>query len=362
MKNTIEISLLGMRIGLYNPYYDGFGGGERYTLTLASAWSKAHTVELFWDDPTILSQSEKRFHLNLSRVRVVPNIFSTNNFFSKMAASSQYDLIFFITDGSVPTSLAKHNILHFQVPFPRVSVNPFKLRRFDYIVCNSLYTQSHIDQRIAKHSRVIYPPVVPVSVPKHTHKEKLILSVGRFTPVAEVKKQSVMIDAFLGMESRVPGWKLVLAGGLLPSDKEYFSSLEKKTAGHRISLIANVEHSQLYDLYGRASLYWHAAGFGQSDPRFMEHFGISTVEAMSAGAVPVVYKGGGQTEIVTHKENGLYWVTVDELIEQTLGVIADKKEYIRLQESALKTWEKFSKDAFIVGFERLIAAFHHTSV
>ena len=62
------------------------------------------------------------------------------------------------------------------------------------------------------------------------------------------------------------------------------------------------------DLYGRASIFWHAAGLGEDPERHpdrYEHFGITTVEAMSAGAVPVVIDAAGQVEIVEHGANGL---------------------------------------------------------
>lgn len=346
-----------MRIGLYNPYYDGFGGGERYTLTLASKWSRSHQVELFWDDAKIVEQSEKRFHLDLSHVRVVPNIFGGSNFFRKMFVSRMYDLIFFLTDGSVPTSLARHNILHFQVPFAHISASAFKLHRFDNVICNSKYTQSYIDPKVARLAQVIYPPVIPIHVPKNNHKKKIILSVGRFTSVHEAKKQSVMIEAFIRLEDRLPDWKLVLAGGLLPTDREYFASLQKKIAGHRIRLAPNSTHDNLNRLYADAMFYWHAAGIGENDPRFMEHFGISTIEAMSAGAVPVVYNGGGQAEIVTHRKNGLLWSTVDELVTGTLRLEADAKAYAHMQQLGLTHWEKFSQDSFMDQFNALLAAF-----
>ena len=84
-----------MKIGFYNPYFDGFGGGERYTLTLASHWSKDHDVFLFWDDPSIVQKSQDRFGLDLSRVHVTPNIFSGKNAFIKVRVSLGYDVIFF---------------------------------------------------------------------------------------------------------------------------------------------------------------------------------------------------------------------------------------------------------------------------
>lgn len=343
-----------MHIGLYNPYYDGFGGGELYTLTLAAHWSRQHTVDLFWDDPAILGVSEKRFHIDLSRVSVVPNIFATNKFFSKLAISKQYDLIFFLSDGSIPTSLAAHNILHFQVPFAQVRVHPFKMSRFDAIVCNSQFTQSHLDPRLHDKTMVIYPPVRQVPSKGGSIKEKLILSVGRFTSMHTAKKQEVMIDAFIRMETRLPGWKLVLAGGLLSSDADYVAELAKKASGHRIRFVHNISRAALETLYRKATIYWHAAGYGESDPTCMEHFGISTVEAMSAGVVPIVYKGGGQPEIVVHDKNGLLWTTSDVLRSQTLQLVADKKWCMRLQKSASTTWKRFSQAMFMKSYDEII--------
>src|SRR5689334_10873617 len=118
-----------MKIGFYSPYFDSLSGGERYVLTLASHWSMSHSVSLFWDDPTIVQKAQNRLHIDLSRVGVVPNVFKTRNFFKKLKISRGYDLIFFLTDGSVPTTFAKHNILHFQVPFSHVPAHAIKLRR-----------------------------------------------------------------------------------------------------------------------------------------------------------------------------------------------------------------------------------------
>ena len=66
--------------------------------------------------------------------------------------------------------------------------------------------------------------------------------------------------------------------------------------------------AELRDLYARASIFWHAAGLGEDPERHpdrYEHFGITTVEAMSAGAVPVVIDAAGQVEIVEHGAYGL---------------------------------------------------------
>ena len=64
----MEAKTKRLKIGLYNPYFDSFGGGERYMLTLGEYWSKRHDVSVFWDDNTIIATSQKRFKLDLSRV------------------------------------------------------------------------------------------------------------------------------------------------------------------------------------------------------------------------------------------------------------------------------------------------------
>jgi len=344
-----------LKIGFYNPYFDGLGGGERYTLTLAGHWSKLHEVSLFWDDPKIVGQSEKRFGLDLTGVRVVPNIFKNANIFEKLWKSREYDLIFFLSDGSIPGSLAKHNILHFQVPFASVLADVWKLKRYDAIVCNSEFTKSELDPQVALHAMVIYPPVQQIDAGAQI-KKKQILSVGRFTSYFQAKKQEVLIDAFIkGYKAgKFNHWELVLAGGLLPSDQQYFENLSKRVRGEPIRLLPNISNDELIALYKTSRLYWHAAGFGETNPAQMEHFGITTAEAMSAGVVPIVYAAGGQLEIVIDNVNGCVWRNVDELIQKTHDLIVDKKKYTLFSLHGVQRAKDFSEEGFVRAFDTLI--------
>jgi glycosyltransferase involved in cell wall biosynthesis len=110
------------------------------------------------------------------------------------------------------------------------------------------------------------------------------------------------------------------------------------------------------DLYGRARLFWHAAGFGSADssPESSEHFGISTVEAMSAGAVPIVINKGGQPEIVEHGVSGFLWNTLDELREYTRLLAADEPLRLRMSNAARERAELFSRSRFVGEFTRLV--------
>lgn len=339
-----------MRIGFYSPYFDSLGGGERYLFTLASHWSIKHAVYLFCDDPGILDKAQERFQLDLSRVSTTSNIFKKGNLLYKLWKTKDYDLIFSFSDGSIPASLSKHNILLFQMPFQQLPYNHLKLWRYDAIVCYSNFVKRNLDPRYGRRTVAIYPPV-----PRFAggNKTKLILNVGRFSLP---KKQDILIKAFkLGYDrGYFKNWKLVFIGGLIESDRGYLSKLQQFSKGYPILLIANGSFSQLQDLYRHALIYWHAAGYAESDPKFTEHFGISTAEAMSAGCVPLVYKAGGQLEIITDEVNGFFWTTIEELVQKTNKIIND----INLQKKIVAAAEKRSKDFdevnFFTAFDKLL--------
>lgn len=344
-----------MNIGIYNPYFNSYGGGERYSLTLASHWSKSHRVSVFWDDASMLVNAQKRLSIDLTRVTTTENIFKTKNRFSKLLQTKSYDLIFFLSDGSVPMSLARYNILHFQVPFAHVSLPFWKRRRYQRIVCNSEFTRDNLDSSLAIPRLVIYPPV-ETELFKSVKKEKTIVAVGRFNALYGAKKYEILIDAFrLGLKDNLFNrWKLQLAGGLLDTDKTYLTKLQQLAQGLPVDFFPNCSLKDLQRLYGEATIYWHAAGFGESDPERMEHFGMSTVEAMSAGCIPVVFNGGGQREIIQHGSNGFLWNTREELLSHTKQIIEDAQMADRMKRAGIERSKDFDTERFISSFDTLL--------
>jgi len=344
-----------MKIGIYNPYYNSLGGGERYVVTLAAHWSASHDVDIFWDHPSILDEAEKRFALSLDRVHVVPNIFHSRNWLRKFIVSRSYDVIFFLSDGSVPFSLAKHNILHFQVPFSKVSMPVWKAVRYQAVVCNSRFTKQNLDKHIKTPAVVIYPPVDPISESARK-KTRTILSVGRFSGLYGAKKYDILLDAFrkIHKQKKFHTWKYIIAGGLLKSDIGYFNELKLKAKGLPVEFYSNCPLHKLTSLYADASFYWHAAGYGETEPAHMEHFGISTVEAMSTGCIPLVFAGGGQKEIIEDGKNGFLWKTTDELIKKTISLIRGAGSIDTLRRSVEIRAKDFSQSRFTKAFDALL--------
>lgn len=349
-----------MRIGFYNPYLDALGGGERYTLTLASHWSSHHSVHVFWDDDQIKNEVQRRLNIDLSRLKITQNIFRGKNLSKKALLSHKYDLIFFLSDGSLPFSLAKNNILHFQNPFPHVRgrslLNILKLKRFQAVVCNSFFTKGYIDQEYGVNSKVIYPPV-SLGEFKPRPKKNIILSVGRFSKYYINKRQKEMVKIFRNVVRVHKNWELYLVGGLLNEDRPYFEEVKTEARGLPVKLLPNEPFSRLKELYGQAAIYWHAAGYGVDpvrDPAGLEHFGIAVVEAMAAGCVPLVFNGGGLPEIVDHNVSGFLWNDADDLIEYTTRVITARGLRVNLARAAQERSQDFDESKFLLAFDKLL--------
>ncbi len=340
------------RAGIFDPYLDTLGGGERYTMTVAYCLAeKDWQVDVFWDDRGIGKKLEKRLGIDLKKINFVPNIFK-ENFFKKMSLMKKYDLLFYLSDGSVPSLFAKRNLLHFQVPFHHVGgrkpLNQVKLKRIDYVICNSQLTKRFIDKEYGVQSRVVYPPVA-VKEFKPGKKKNIIFSVGRFSRLMQAKRQDVLVDVFSQIAKELGDWQLVLAGGTDIGKDKTFDLLKQKAKRLPVEIIDSPSFSELKNLYAQAKIFWTAAGFGvdeEQNPEKVEQFGITTVEAMAAGCVPIVINKGGQPEIVNHQQDGLLWKSKEELIKQTLKVARDNQLREKLARAAQKRAQVFSQEQF----------------
>lgn len=349
-----------MRVGIYTPYLDTVGGGERYMFTIAEYFlSKGDSVDFFWDKQLDLDKVKKFFDIDLANLRVIPNIFTKGNLLGKLQATRQYDLIFFLSDGSIPLSFAKKTIVHIQRPFSlpdqKNIVNRVKWMFIKKVICNSEFTKQFVDKTYGIKSVVLYPAVDLMTRGK---KEKSILSVGRFFSPSHPKKQEILVKTFKELcDSGLKGWKLTIAGSVFSGSEQDVEQLKKEAKGYPISILTDEPFNKIKDLYAKAIVYWHATGYGEDitiNPDRAEHFGITTVEAMSAGAVPIVFAAGGQKEIVDDKVNGYLWENTDQLKDLTLNLIKNDSERSQLATHAVEKAKEFSKEKFFARLGHIV--------
>lgn len=356
-----------MKIGIYDPYLDDLGGGEKYMMTIAECLVKNHHVSVFWDNKNDLDRIKKRFPLDLKDIQLKKNIFDQGVSFSeRVFETKKYDVLIILSDGSIPFVLSGKLFLHLQQPLKQINKYSFKdkikLSRVNAFFCNSQFTKSFNEKILpGAKMKIIYPPVKIVK--KSILKENIILHVGRFrvrnVGVANYKKQDIMIETFKKMadKGKVKNWKLIIAASVNKEDKKKFTQLKKMAVGYPIDFFVNKTNDQLWDLYCKAKVYWHASGYGEDlnkNPEYAEHFGISTVEAMGAGAVPVTFAAGGQKEVVDNMENGYLWNSLEEFIEKTLQLMENEKLWEEMSKKARIKAESFSKNNFCKEIRQLI--------
>lgn len=352
-----------MRVAIYTPYLDTVGGGEKYMLTIASILSKTTSVDILLDTHLrsldinqIKARIQNLHQIDLSGCRFLSAPFgpgSSNP--ARLIFLAKYDYLFYLTDGSIFFSTAKNNILHFQVPFTNLNFKSIqsriKLSSWQQAIYNSKFTQEIIEKSLKIKGSVVYPPI---DIKKYSSslKKKQIISVGRFVSFTKSKKHEILIDSFISISKKLPGWSLHLAGGAGEGDNEYVESLRKRAKGSPVQFYPNIKIEDLITLYSESSLYWHAAGYGEVAPEKFEHFGITTVEAMASGCVPVVINLGGQPEIVDHERNGYLWNTLEELEQYTLKLAGKSnllKEFSKESITKAKVFDQSVFEAKIKG-------------
>ncbi len=307
---------------IVSPYLDHLGGGERYMLSTAAALeSLGYEIYFSWDNIEEIAKLSSMLGIELRDPRLYPNIkklYFSNNPADMYLSTRGYDVVFYLSDGSIPVLGGKKNIVHMQVPFHGVGgkslKNSLKKIFIHKVVVNSQFTKNVIDKEYGINSVVLYPPVSPIT--EILPKEQVILSVGRFEPSLNTKHQDILIEAFKVLSPQIPTWKLILAGG--SSSDDWLNALKLKSAGLPVTFATNVSHDELSSLYAKSTIYWHAAGYKVDElknPELTEHFGISTVEALSAGCIPLVVPYGGQREIIT--DDTFHWQSIEELILKT---------------------------------------------
>ena len=135
-------------------------------------------------------------------------------------------------------------------------------------------------------------------------------------------------------------------------NREYALQVRRDAIGLPVEVHVNAPGNVVERLLGEASLYWHGAGLGEDPsrhPERFEHFGISVVEAMAAGAVPLVFGAAGPAEIVRDGVDGIHWSTLDELANATVQLVADTDRREALSIAAIERAHDFSAEAFATG-------------
>ena len=175
--------------------------------------------------------------------------------------------------------------------------------RVDHFIANSRYIAKRIAKVYGRTADVIYPPVDVDQYFLSKDKEEYYITISRLVPY---KRVDLMVEAF----QHLPDRKLLILG-----DGPEMQRL-KKIAPKNVELLGFVKQEQCKILLSKARAFLFMA---------KEDFGISPVEAQSAGVPVIAYGKGGTLETVLHHKTGLFFE--HQTAESLLQAIAAFEKY-----------------------------------
>jgi glycosyltransferase involved in cell wall biosynthesis len=317
-----------MKILLVHPRLSIKGGGERVAIhSILAATRAGHEVSLiseefdeasfedFYDCPGLFDQVNRSYYPPFKpvlgpRVLLYQRLIYHWIQIKKAGSQNSSDMVLSTQDiGYVPSTHAPivqycyfpEYFSHLQTgssPMWRLYYRPAsayyrnRVRRVGVLLSVSDFTRGFVKKKWERDSRTVYPPC-PVEafseLSRVQPRENLVVTIGRIVPEKR-------FHLFVKLARLVPKTRFVAIGSLSDERSAYYEQL-KRTAPENVSFVLSPLR-KVKDLLGRAMAYVHCAE--------NEHFGITIVEAMAAGCVPIVHDSGGPREIVT-SDVGFRW-------------------------------------------------------
>ncbi|KAK3229351.1 hypothetical protein Dsin_001232 [Dipteronia sinensis] len=228
---------------------------------------------------------------------------------------------------------------------------------------NSSWTRSHIEKlwRIPNRIKRVYPPcdtsglqALPLERPTE---RPAIISVAQFRPE---KAHPLQLEAFSvaikKLDQDLPRPKLQFVGSCRnKSDEERLQNLKDKAVELKVDgdveFHKNVMYRDLVKLLGGAVVGIHSM--------IDEHFGISVVEYMAAGAIPIAHNSAGpKMDIVLEEDGqqtGFLAQNTEEYADAILKIIRmPVTERLTMAAAARQRAGRFSEQRFYEDFKAAI--------
>jgi glycosyltransferase involved in cell wall biosynthesis len=226
-----------------------------------------------------------------------------------------------------------------------IGSDPFRLASFLYkwdgrshrqerVVANSEFTKEAIlrNYDLPENAvQVVYPPVEFSASAAPVKKEDLVASLGRFSPEKRQLEQIRIAQALPELGFLIMGF----AG-----DGAYYRQCARYVEDHglkHVRLLANTTYRELEDALGRSRFFLHNT---QNEP-----FGITTVQAIAKGCIPLVHDSGGQREIVPFRQ--LRFSSAEEAAARLRALAFGKEDVGDLCADLKRNNDRFREARFI---------------
>lgn len=347
----------------YNPYIRAEGGGERYFLSALESLSRQFNVCLLCStlELPVCRKLISRYALDFEKISIlstVPNdlpsdavsaYFALNDFFCSTVPNTA--LFFQITNTAPFLVPCSARVCHQQLNRPQIkndsSIMEFikdSFRQQDALFFPTLGVQNHFLDFLGFDIShwVTYPPLSPLfefsSI--DTSRPTDIITVGRF---CAWKGQLLQLKLFNELTKIVPNIQMTMVG---PAENDYFEEVRRYRDKMRlpVELLIGLDSSELREAYSSAKIFWSTTDFEQ---KFQpEPFGLTTIEAMACGCVPILPCIGGAQEIVNGADQAVLISNPQDMVRETANLLVNTLKLREIGKRASESAKRFSLTSF----------------
>ena len=351
-----------MRIAIIIRNLKYFGGGERDVVSLVEGLNKNSIIpDIFSEQTASPEEIEERFGKSIRfAFKKIPMpkqrlLHFLKELFCMSPIAGQlksYDFVYDFTNKPPLTFKSKKYLKYIYVLYDQRSVKATWQTRFYTVVTHSLanlglkkfkkfhpgiinitqseFIQNEVEQKTGIKTPIIYPPVDIKKFSCHSLKRSGVVSLGRFSPDKNHFWQFELAKKF-------PLTNFTIIGSASRDKEGYLNNLKKMISGEslkNVNLQVNAPFEQVRTALCQSQIFLHTT--------IEEHFGISTVEAIASGCLPLVHDSGGQREVVPIPE--LRFSTTaeaSEKLEILLKISPEKREeYLGLLQEHIQKYDE----------------------
>ena len=359
-----------LKIGIIHPNFDVIGGAEQTTISLLNALTNTrHNITLYTttksinipDKIKICHVNKKSFPVGWNLQRLLDN--------KKLFKKAENEELLFISSGNLALTKTKKTILvychsTFEPELRKIQTKKSGLFSIyhNYIkkqleiqlqllqkanvqlITNSSYTKEKIKELFKKESNIIFPPVKIEKNNVENSKKLQVVTIARYSPEKNLEFNLKVMENL-----NIP-YKM-FGNAKASSQLRYYNNLLRAVKNKKqVKLFCNLERDLIEKHLGSSKVYFQSS---------KETFGISVVESIAAGCIPIVPNNTANKESVPIEE--LRYKENDEndakkKIEYALKGNFDK-HLIELQEYI----KKFSEENFQKNIISYLSKFEKTN-
>lgn len=377
-----ELKAENPKICIYTPWFDRYGGGAEAVAAYMAQYFEIHhpncSVTILCDDflgkmvnsLATLEEINSKYGTSLQTTKLELKrhgffgFFMYDYYLQFLKTSMKYD-VFINCFINVTPSNAHRNIHYLHFPWTKnEAISSFMFDLYtsnnDIFIANSNYTYGWAQKYLnPKKIITIEPPVNLIKKVKIRAKKNVIISAGR---ISTEKNLGVLIDAFIAFSKNNKDWEYIIVGSKNPNNENYFNQLTKQAIGYPITFHTNQSKDEYNELLRQSTIFWHAMGFGTisiEKPENAEHFGITTIEAMSHGCIPIVFDVGGPADVVRKHSCGYVWSNINELLACTKMVTAQPQLLSSLSDKAIESAQEYDQKYFYKKMSNMMRELMH---